>query len=599
MASVVNIAAYKFVTLDDLPGRRENLLSLCREQDLKGTILLSPEGINCFLAGTREAIDSFLTQLKAEPEFADLEVKESLSDRQPFTRLLVRIKKEIIAFGVEGIEPARRTSPRVSPKELKRWLDEGREVTLVDTRNDYEYELGTFANAVKLDLQDFRHFPQAVAGLPDEMRGQTVVTFCTGGIRCEKAAPFMEHVGFENVYQLDGGILKYFEECGGEHYHGECFVFDQRVSLDSNLEETETTVCFACQATLSRDDCRSPLYVPGRQCPHCHRTEAERALARCQERAARLVRIKDPLPGSVPYENRRPLSVPGRLDRSCAIDFLDAMNTIHSREEWLELCAAGRVRMNGVNLDPEQVLRAGMRIELVSPAATEPEVNAAIEFLHEDEHIVVLSKPAPLPMHPCGRFNRNTLQYLLEQVFPDRKLRPAHRLDANTAGIVVCSKTRAVARSLQPQFAKGEARKTYLARVQVQPEVDEFESRASIARQPNAVGARTIDPDGLSAHTRFQVIDRAADGAALLRVTPLTGRTNQIRVHLWDLGYPIVGDPLYLPDRKIGRQQTLSPEDPPMCLHAAELTFRHPKDGSVRQYTSQPRWHTANEGLIA
>ena len=590
MSPIVNISAYKFVTLDELPKRREALLARCRELGLKGTILLSTEGINCFLAGTREAIDAFLSQLKAEPEFTDLEAKESFSDRQPFTRLLVRIKKEIIAFGVEGIEPAEHTSPRVTPKELKRWLDEGQDVTLVDTRNDYEYALGTFANAVKLDLQDFRHFPEVVARLPQEMRKQKVVSFCTGGIRCEKAAPLMERVGFENVYQLDGGILKYFEECGGEHYEGDCFVFDQRVALDPNLEETETTLCYACQATLSKEDRASPLYVPGRQCPHCYRTPEEQSSRLCRERAARLVEVIEPLPGSQPYENRRPLSVPARLDRCRTIEFLDAMNTIHSREEWLEFCRAGRVRMNNRAMDPEQIVRAGMRLELVTPATTEPPVDAAIEFLFEDDHIVVLNKPAPLPMHPCGRFNRNSLQYLLEQVYPDRKVRPAHRLDANTAGIVVCSKTRAVARHLQPQFANGEVRKVYLARVHGHPAADTFESRASISREPNTTGARVVDPDGLPAHTRFEVIERRPDETSLLRVMPVTGRTNQIRVHLWDADHRIVGDPLYLGDHSLGQQQTLAPEADPMCLHAAELEFRHPVEGDVRKFSTAPAW---------
>ncbi|MGB0580536.1 MAG: sulfurtransferase [Limisphaerales bacterium] len=589
MAPIVNIAAYKFVALGNLQERRKELLWRGEDLQLQGTILLSTEGINCFLAGTREAIDSFLNELQTKVEFADLEVKESFSDRQPFSRLLVRIKKEIIAFGVDGIEPAKHTSPRVAPRELKRWLDDGEDVTLIDTRNDYEYALGTFANAVKLDLQDFRHFPEVVAELPTEMRLQKVVTFCTGGIRCEKAAPFMERAGFENIYQLDGGILKYFEECGGEHYDGDCFVFDHRVALDPNLAETETTLCFACQATLTKEECRSELYVPGQQCPHCHRTPKEKSAALCESRQSKLKGLIVPLPGSQPYENRRPMSVPERLDRSRAIDFLDAMKTIHSREEWREFCQSGRVQMNGNEVIPDQELRAGMRLELVTPATTEPDVNADIEFLFEDEHIVVLNKPAPLPMHPCGRFNRNSLQYLLEQIFTDRKVRPAHRLDANTSGIVVCSKTRAVARELQPQFAEGKVRKTYLAQVHGHPEADEFELRAPISREPNATGARVVDPKGLPAHTQFEVLKRFSE-TSLLRVTPFTGRTNQIRVHLWDAGHGIVGDPLYLWDSSLGHQQTLPTEAAPMCLHAAELQFHHPIDGELQHFTSEPMW---------
>ena len=207
MSEIINIAAYKFVTLDELPERRAGLRALSDRLELKGTILLSPEGINCFLAGSREAIDTFLGELTGQPEFAGLEVKESVSDRQPFTRMLVRIKKEIIAFGVEGIQPAKYTSPRVAAKELKRWLDAGRDVVLLDTRNDYEYETGTFSNAIKLDLKDFRHFPEVVAGLPEELKEKEIVSFCTGGIRCEKAAPYWKVWGSRRSISLMGESL--------------------------------------------------------------------------------------------------------------------------------------------------------------------------------------------------------------------------------------------------------------------------------------------------------------------------------------------------------------------------------------------------------
>ena len=587
MTEIVNIAAYQFVTLDRLPERRGELLERCRQLGLKGTILLSPEGINCFLAGTREAIDEFLDGLRARSEFADLEVKESLCDRQPFSRMLVRIKQEIIAFGVEGIEPAKYTSPRVSATELKQWLDEGRDVTLVDTRNDYEYEIGTFDNALKLDLKEFRNFPEVVGKLPTELKEKTLVTFCTGGIRCEKAAPYMESVGFKHVYQLDGGILKYFEECGGAHYDGECFVFDQRVGVDPELNETDTTACFVCQATLTKEDCASPKYVPGQACPYCHQKDREKAAALGVKRTAELVGLVKPLPGSEPYENRIPMSVPEKLDRATAIDFLVGMKTARDRDQWLQLCSDGRLQMKGLPVEPGQIVRAGMRVELVSAAAVEPDVNPDVQVLFEDHHIVVLDKPAPLPMHPCGRFNRNSLRYFLELLYPHLKVRPAHRLDANTSGIVVCAKNRKFARELQPQFERGEVTKTYLARVHGLPPEDEFESRQAISREPVAAGGRSVDPNGLPAHTRFVVRERM-DDECLLEVTPLTGRTNQIRLHLWDLGFPIVGDLLYLRDRKTGTQQTLSPADPPMCLRAQSLRFRHPGTGEFCEIAGAP-----------
>ncbi|MGI9428262.1 MAG: sulfurtransferase [Bythopirellula sp.] len=267
--TVLNIAAYKFVSLTDLAARRERLRSLCLALELRGTILLSPEGINLFVAGSRAAIERLLQELRDDPEIGALETKESCSDHQPFNRMLVRLKQEIIAFGVAGIDPRNAPSKKISPQQLKQWLDEGRPVTLLDTRNDYEIRLGTFENAVPIGLDHFRKFPEAVERLDDSLAEQPIVMFCTGGIRCEKAGPYMEQAGFRDVYQLEGGILKYFEECGGEHYAGDCFVFDKRTALDADLQETATTLCYACQAPLTLEEQQSPHYVPGESCLYC------------------------------------------------------------------------------------------------------------------------------------------------------------------------------------------------------------------------------------------------------------------------------------------------------------------------------------------
>ncbi len=269
MKTFTNIAAYQFATLTDLPALREELLEHCHAASLRGTILLSPEGINLFVAGERPAIDALLDRLRSIPGLADLTPKFSESDHQPFTRMLVRLKREIIAFGVSGIDPATHTSPRIAPSELKTWLDEGRPVTLLDTRNTYETDLGTFAGARTLDLDHFRNFPQIAKTLPESLKDQPVVTFCTGGIRCEKAAPFLETLGFKNVLQLDGGILKYFEDCGDAHYDGECFVFDKRVAVDAELRETGAALCFACQMPVTLAQQADPRYVPSVSCPHC------------------------------------------------------------------------------------------------------------------------------------------------------------------------------------------------------------------------------------------------------------------------------------------------------------------------------------------
>jgi UPF0176 protein len=239
----LNISCYKFVDLSalDLPLLQIQLKEKAQSLSLKGTILLSHEGINFFLAAPAEDIYTFTNYLSKMPEFADLWLKESYSDGAPFDRLRVRIKEEIIAMRTPGIEPGKMTAPYVTPAELKEWYDDNKDMVILDTRNDYEYKMGTFDDAILLDIETFRQFPQAVSELPDDLKKKTIVTFCTGGIRCEKAAAHMLNQGFENVYQLEGGILNYFEQMGGAHYQGDCFVFDERVAVDANLQQLEST----------------------------------------------------------------------------------------------------------------------------------------------------------------------------------------------------------------------------------------------------------------------------------------------------------------------------------------------------------------------
>ena len=269
MKKIINIAGYKFVVLPEPRGLRARLLALCKSWELQGTILLSVEGINLFVAGAAEKIDLLLAELRSLPGLEDFAVKVSETEHQPFRRMLVRIKKEIIAFGVEGINPAVKTSPKLAACELKQWLDEGRPVTLLDTRNDYEVKLGTFKNARAIGIDHFRDFPAAVRQLPPALKEQPIVMFCTGGIRCEKAGPFMEREGFKNIFQLDGGILKYFEEVGGAHYQGNCFVFDRRVALTPALTAAGHVECFNCRAVLSPAQQESASYVKGISCPDC------------------------------------------------------------------------------------------------------------------------------------------------------------------------------------------------------------------------------------------------------------------------------------------------------------------------------------------
>jgi len=278
----VNIAAYKFITLDNLEEMRPQYVALCTELNLKGTILLTPEGINMFVSGPREAIDQYLAWVRSDARLADLEVKESLSTEQSHRRMLVRIKKEIITMRMPLIKPELGRAPFVEAKTLKRWLDQGHDdagkpVVMVDTRNDFEVDVGTFTGTVDYRIKKFTEFPEVIAAHKDDFAGKTVVTFCTGGIRCEKAAIHMQNIGYDNVYQLEGGILKYFEEVGGDHYTGDCFVFDYRTALNPKLEPTETVQCFACRAVVTPRQQMAPEYVVGKSCPHCAGTHAAAA----------------------------------------------------------------------------------------------------------------------------------------------------------------------------------------------------------------------------------------------------------------------------------------------------------------------------------
>ena len=269
MMDIVNVSAYKFLNLSDLPTIKQQLLEKALELQLRGTILLSPEGINCFFAGTEENAIAYQYFISHTLGFGELPYKLSPSTHQPFRRMLVRIKKEIIAMGVPSIRPYEYTSKRISPQELKQWYDEGRDFILLDTRNDYEIRLGTFENAMHLNIETFRQFPEAIENLDDSFKERVFVTTCTGGIRCEKAAPYMESIGFKHVYQLDGGMLRYLELCGGAHWEGECFVFDHRVALAPDLTETTTTQCYACREPLTPEEQKSPLYQVGESCPYC------------------------------------------------------------------------------------------------------------------------------------------------------------------------------------------------------------------------------------------------------------------------------------------------------------------------------------------
>jgi UPF0176 protein len=240
MNNILNISAYKFTPLADSEALKETLLARALALKLKGTILLAEEGINLFLAGPAQDVRGFIAQLHADPRFADIEPKESWSVAQPFRKMLVKIKSEIIRMNHATIQPAQGRAPAVDAITAKRWLDqghddEGRPVVTLDTRNTYEVDEGTFKGAIDWRLNKFTEFPDALQAHKAQLVDKTVISFCTGGIRCEKAAIYMRESGLPHVYQLEGGILKYFEETGGAHYEGGCFVFDERRALAADL----------------------------------------------------------------------------------------------------------------------------------------------------------------------------------------------------------------------------------------------------------------------------------------------------------------------------------------------------------------------------
>jgi len=266
---IVNIAGYRFVNLDDRDELRQPFRFICEKLNLKGTILLSRNGINFFLAGNKKSIDSYIEFLESDKRFTDIPLKISYTDYQPFRRMLVRLKKEIISLGLDEVRPEEFTAPNIKPQDFKNMLDNNEDILILDTRNDYETRVGLFENAIDLNLSTFRDFPEAISDLPEEYKTKQIVMYCTGGIRCEKASVVMMNAGFENVKQLEGGILGYFEETDGSYWNGDCFVFDQRVAVDTDLNETEYSMCFACREPLTKKERRSNDYKFDSYCPYC------------------------------------------------------------------------------------------------------------------------------------------------------------------------------------------------------------------------------------------------------------------------------------------------------------------------------------------
>ena len=266
---VLNVAGYKFEPLDDIDALIPGFQSICDDLDLKGSIYFSPNGINFSLAGREEAIEQYLLYMEQDERFLDIPLKKTYSETQPFRRMKVRPKKEIISLGRNDINPRELTGNYVTPQELYAMYENNEDVIVLDTRNEYETRVGLFENAVDLQLDTFRDFPDAIKQLPEEYKDKQIVMYCTGGIRCEKASAVMLKAGFSDVRQLEGGVLDYFKETGGKYWNGDCFVFDERVALDTNLNETEYIYCYICREPLSADEKASPDFKINEYCPYC------------------------------------------------------------------------------------------------------------------------------------------------------------------------------------------------------------------------------------------------------------------------------------------------------------------------------------------
>lgn len=270
MNAIVVAALYRFVPLEDYQQLQGPILQQMIDCSVRGTLLLAGEGINGTIAGSRQDIDQILSYLRSDPRLAALEVKESSCDEMPFKRSRVRLKKEIVTMGVEGIDPLDAVGTYVDPEDWNQLINDP-DVTLVDTRNDYEVAIGTFRGAKSPETHSFREFPQYVASHLDPTKHKKVAMFCTGGIRCEKSTALLKQQGFDQVYHLRGGILKYLEVIPADQsqWEGECFVFDRRVSVGHGLRESDHEMCFGCGWPVTQEQQQHPDYVPGVQCPNC------------------------------------------------------------------------------------------------------------------------------------------------------------------------------------------------------------------------------------------------------------------------------------------------------------------------------------------
>ena len=285
MSKYIVCAMYKFVALEDFEAMRQPLHDTMVANGIKGTLLLASEGINGTISGPREGIDALLAYLNSDPRINPISCKESLHEEQPFYRTKVKLKKEIVTMGVEGIDPRQTVGTYVKPKDWNALISDP-DVLVIDTRNGYEIEIGTFKNAVDPKTETFREFPDYVKREMDPGKHKKVAMFCTGGIRCEKSTAYLKEQGFDEVYHLEGGILQYLEDVPKEEslWQGDCFVFDNRVAVDHDLQKSRYDQCYACRLPITEEDKQSEKYESGVSCPHCYGTHSDEQIARFRER---------------------------------------------------------------------------------------------------------------------------------------------------------------------------------------------------------------------------------------------------------------------------------------------------------------------------
>ena len=285
MSKYIVCALYKFVTLENYEAMRQPLLDAMLDNHIKGTLLLAAEGINGTISGPREGIDNLLAYLNADVRINPVSSKESLHDDAPFYRTKVKLKKEIVTLGVEGIDPLKTVGTYVKPQEWNALISDP-DVTVIDTRNDYEIEIGTFKHSIDPKTQTFREFPEYVKEHLDPSKNKKVAMFCTGGIRCEKSTAYLKEQGFDEVYHLEGGILQYLEDVPKEEslWEGDCFVFDNRVAVNHDLEKSIYDQCYACRLPITAEDKLSEEFEAGVSCPKCAGTHSDDQIARFRER---------------------------------------------------------------------------------------------------------------------------------------------------------------------------------------------------------------------------------------------------------------------------------------------------------------------------